>query len=549
MSPKTTDEILESLEIAVGEKLQVMTYKAVCREYGVRANTAKQLLFEFAEKHRSRVSAVYCLSGLTKGAASKEVVRLVAAGSLASSREELAVVHGIHVFSVQPRIPKDPAEITESDKSAAEESMQSLLSGTGGGGWLADNRFSHVKAPFVSRSAAAPAGDPSSHGAAGAAAAAAAVEAEKPRRPQTGPPAAATVKAEPAQGNPQAEAKDAPKAAAKPADAPAAGGAKRRSPKGKSAKGSLGALWNRVPPKKEGPSGSDPALAEAAAPVPPAASKDEESEDEEEEEDPIQVLNAANRSRRRCIVEDDDDEEEEEVGEEHGSGAGARHGVGGAGKGHGPPGTADAAEAAGAAPSGEDSDPDADAAEANKENTAEAPAKQKGKKRGPPKGRSGGKGPSGRAKRGNPATESGAPGDSDVEEPSKPRTKRAKSSAGGDAADGCGTGEDPDRAKPSALASAFAKQGDAQPAKASSRPQKLVERTYFDDQGREVTELVPEDGEAVAVDQEAPKDPPRGDSSGGKAEPKRGSPAKPKPGPKKPSGAVRSPSHLPLPSD
>eukprot|EP00951_Prasinocladus_malaysianus_P032491 scaffold316649_cov32-Prasinocladus_malaysianus.AAC.1 len=40
----------------------------------------------------------------------------------------MATVRGMHVFSVQPRIPKDPSEMLESDKAAAEDAMVQLVS-------------------------------------------------------------------------------------------------------------------------------------------------------------------------------------------------------------------------------------------------------------------------------------------------------------------------------------------------------------------------------------------------------------------------------------
>lgn len=88
---------------------------------------AFRVLFEYTEKRQDKVSAVYCLTGWTKGADPREVVQLVAAEQLAARRAELQPIRGMHVFSVQPRIPKDPAEIYEPDKAAFDDEMQRLV--------------------------------------------------------------------------------------------------------------------------------------------------------------------------------------------------------------------------------------------------------------------------------------------------------------------------------------------------------------------------------------------------------------------------------------
>ena len=100
-----------------------------------------------------------------------EVVQLVGADQLAARRADLENVRGIHVYSVQPRIPKVPAEIIEADKAACEDAMTILLQGDSQDSWLSDNRFSGIKAEGIKRAAksasathvAAPSGSAKSH--------------------------------------------------------------------------------------------------------------------------------------------------------------------------------------------------------------------------------------------------------------------------------------------------------------------------------------------------------------------------------------------------
>ena len=86
--------------------LQAISYKWLSRHFSVSANDAKRLLFEFAEKHRSKVASTYLVAGWTKGANPDHVVQLVDAAAVADRRSKLDPVTSMHVYSIQPSAPK-----------------------------------------------------------------------------------------------------------------------------------------------------------------------------------------------------------------------------------------------------------------------------------------------------------------------------------------------------------------------------------------------------------------------------------------------------------
>ena len=57
------------------------------------ANDAKRLLFEFSEKHRSKVSSTYLIAGWTKGAVPQHSVQLIDASDVADKRSKLGPCH------------------------------------------------------------------------------------------------------------------------------------------------------------------------------------------------------------------------------------------------------------------------------------------------------------------------------------------------------------------------------------------------------------------------------------------------------------------------
>jgi len=86
--------------------LQAISFKWLARHFSVPANDAKRLLFEFAEKHRGRVSSTYLIAGWTKSGNPQHIVQLVDATAVADRRSKLDPVTSLHVYSIQPAAPK-----------------------------------------------------------------------------------------------------------------------------------------------------------------------------------------------------------------------------------------------------------------------------------------------------------------------------------------------------------------------------------------------------------------------------------------------------------
>ena len=85
----------------------MVTYKWLARHFSLSAALAKQLLFAFAEAHRSKADITYLLSGWTHAGNSRQhVVHLVDAARLQERLADLDPVTGLHIYSVQPAQPK-----------------------------------------------------------------------------------------------------------------------------------------------------------------------------------------------------------------------------------------------------------------------------------------------------------------------------------------------------------------------------------------------------------------------------------------------------------
>ena len=63
-------------------------------------------MFAFVEKHKAKAKATYLLAGWTKAEPSQHVVTLVDQDKLLKSRDALAPVTSLHVYSIQPTQPK-----------------------------------------------------------------------------------------------------------------------------------------------------------------------------------------------------------------------------------------------------------------------------------------------------------------------------------------------------------------------------------------------------------------------------------------------------------
>ncbi|KVI10526.1 DNA polymerase subunit Cdc27 [Cynara cardunculus var. scolymus] len=113
--------ILDEIQALVSDKLQVVSYKWLSRNFLVPSNTAKRLLQEFVEKNGSQLEVVYSLSGWLKNNPSAYHIKLVLGSKLSEAQEEFSDRCSIQVYSVQACIPKDPAVLWNTEYIQAEE--------------------------------------------------------------------------------------------------------------------------------------------------------------------------------------------------------------------------------------------------------------------------------------------------------------------------------------------------------------------------------------------------------------------------------------------
>ncbi|KAL3355876.1 hypothetical protein AABB24_016835 [Solanum stoloniferum] len=139
--------IVDEIQALVSDKLQVVSYKWLSRNFLVSSNSAKRLLQEFVEKHGSGLEVVYSLSGWLKDSPSTYHIRLVSSANL-SAKKEFSDDCSVQVYSVQACIPKDPVALWNSEFVQAEQLFRQSLSADN---CLLDNRFCGVSNPFIMR--------------------------------------------------------------------------------------------------------------------------------------------------------------------------------------------------------------------------------------------------------------------------------------------------------------------------------------------------------------------------------------------------------------
>ncbi|KAK6229272.1 hypothetical protein SCA6_018223 [Theobroma cacao] len=148
MSQIETLGILEEIQALVSDKLQVVSYKWLSRNFLVSSNVAKRLLAEFVERHGSGLEVVYSLSGWLKNTPSNYHIQLVSGPKLAEAKQEYDGNCRVHVYSVQGCIPKDPAALWNTEFIQAEELFKQP---TTADNCLRDNRFCGILTSFVKR--------------------------------------------------------------------------------------------------------------------------------------------------------------------------------------------------------------------------------------------------------------------------------------------------------------------------------------------------------------------------------------------------------------
>ncbi|GMI90001.1 hypothetical protein like AT1G78650 [Hibiscus trionum] len=148
MSQIETLGILDEVQALVSDKLQVVSYKWLSRNFLVSSNVAKRLLAEFVEKHGSGLEVVYSLSGWLKNTPSNYHIQLVTEPKLSEAKQEYDGNCTVHVYSVQACIPKDPAALWNTEFIQAEELFKQP---TTLDNCLRDNRFCGISTSFVKR--------------------------------------------------------------------------------------------------------------------------------------------------------------------------------------------------------------------------------------------------------------------------------------------------------------------------------------------------------------------------------------------------------------
>ncbi|CAK7351891.1 unnamed protein product [Dovyalis caffra] len=146
MSQIETLGILEEIEVLVSDKLQVVSYKWLSRNFLVSSNAAKRLLQEFVKTRGSGVEVVYTLSGWLKNSPSSYHIRLVSGPKLEEAKQEFDGNCSVQVYSVQACIPKDPAALWNAEFVQAEDLFKQSFTVDN---CLRDNRFCGILNSFV----------------------------------------------------------------------------------------------------------------------------------------------------------------------------------------------------------------------------------------------------------------------------------------------------------------------------------------------------------------------------------------------------------------
>ncbi|XAR56446.1 hypothetical protein NMG60_11036937 [Bertholletia excelsa] len=148
MAEVDTLGILQEIQALVSDKLQVVSYKWLSRNFLLSSNASKRVLQEFVEKHGNELEVVYALSGWLKNNPSIYHVKLVTGNKLAETKEEFDGRCSVQVYSVQPCIPKDPATLWNAEFVQAEELFRQPPTIDN---CLWDNRFCGISNSFVTR--------------------------------------------------------------------------------------------------------------------------------------------------------------------------------------------------------------------------------------------------------------------------------------------------------------------------------------------------------------------------------------------------------------
>ncbi|GLJ14852.1 hypothetical protein SUGI_0241600 [Cryptomeria japonica] len=141
-------KIAIELQVLIFDRLQVVSYKWLSRNFSVPSNSAKRLLQEFVEQNGDGLEVIYAISGWSKTEPGCYSVRLVKKSKLEEVKAEFKDHYSVHIYSVQSCLPKDPAELWGAEFVQAE-GLFNQPSSVNNCFW--DNRFSAVSYPLVKR--------------------------------------------------------------------------------------------------------------------------------------------------------------------------------------------------------------------------------------------------------------------------------------------------------------------------------------------------------------------------------------------------------------
>ncbi|KAL2331331.1 hypothetical protein Fmac_018912 [Flemingia macrophylla] len=148
MAQTQNPSFIHEIESLVSDKLQVVSYKWLSRNYMVSSDEAKRMLQVFVQKHEGGLEVVYALSGWLKSNHPSYHVRLVTGPRLAEAQQEFDGDCSVQVYSVQSSIPKDPAVLWNAEFIQAEELFKQPSSVDN---CLRDNRFCGISNSSVQR--------------------------------------------------------------------------------------------------------------------------------------------------------------------------------------------------------------------------------------------------------------------------------------------------------------------------------------------------------------------------------------------------------------
>ncbi|OAY81625.1 DNA polymerase delta subunit 3 [Ananas comosus] len=141
-------DLLPQILSLASDRLQVITYKWLSRNFSISSNCAKGLLQEFVKKHGEELEVIYTLSGWLKSNPQTYCVKLASGLKLEDVRKEFKDTCSIQVYSVQACIPKDVAVLWSAEFVQAEELFNQPSNEEN---CLRDNRFCGVSNSFVKR--------------------------------------------------------------------------------------------------------------------------------------------------------------------------------------------------------------------------------------------------------------------------------------------------------------------------------------------------------------------------------------------------------------